>query len=66
MSGDSGIGLLLMAVGAILAGLCGQCTLSTRMYWPMSLVIGGVPTLIGIAVFVMGFRMWWEAREGDR
>ena len=66
MSGNSGIGLLLMAAGILFAGLCGECTYSTRMYWPYSLAIGGVPMLMGVAVFVMGFRMWWEARGGGR
>lgn len=63
----------LMAVGGLIATLCGLCTalfvigpiwyaLSSggAFAWPLSaigLVIGGIPTAIGVVLFVLGLRM---------
>ncbi len=71
-------GALLMAVGGLIATLCGACTAVVlvaglanlkdsqgygSMMLIMSLVIGGVPTLIGVGLFAWGR---WLRKTEDR
>jgi len=71
------LGWLLMAIGVVIAGTAGACTLvvgvpfflSTLSYpqglpesLVLMLVLGGIPLLVGIGVFFGGR---WLARRGD-
>ena len=58
------IGAALMAIGGLIAGLCGLCTVGFLIAGvsspggdgliPLALVIGGIPTAIGVLLFVAG------------
>jgi hypothetical protein len=66
--------IVLMALGALIAGLCGSCTL---LFWGGSIpkngvlanpvtTIGGVPAALGFMLFVAGAVLWLRARRrGD-
>ena len=76
---------LLMAIGALIAFLCGSCTLlfgggvfvSTilRPTWsglsgvlpmlPILLVVGVLPTVFGVLVFLAGQRVWRRSSASD-
>ena len=49
-------GLLTMAGGAVIAALCGLCTLTVGG------LIGGLPTALGVTLFVIGLRQYRAAR----
>ncbi len=52
-------GLVLMAIGGMVAALCGSCTIATiKNLGVVSLVIGGVPTALGAWLFLAGLRMF--------
>lgn len=65
-------GAQLMAMGAIVALLCGLCSanliqglLSGRVHdgyvvWPFLPFVGGVPTVTGVVIFARG---WWIRRQ---
>lgn len=74
-------GALLIAVGALMAGLCGLCTLVVAIGGLvtggngggdeifsggdtviLALVIGGVPTAIGVGLFFIGNALWRQAK----
>jgi hypothetical protein len=66
--------IVLMALGALLAGLCGSCTL---LFWGGSnpkngvlanpvAMIGGVPAALGLLLFVGGAVMWFRGRRGGK
>lgn len=64
-------GALLMGVGGMMAALCGACTLNLAiqnlgpeelghgMLLPLILPIGGIPTAVGVAIFLAGRRRYW-------
>ncbi len=70
------LGVLVMVVGALIALLCGLCTLyagaifvgpGTRMdisALAIPLIVGGLPTLTGIAIFGVG--VWMVVRGGKK
>lgn len=55
-----------MVVGLLIAFLCGACTLHfqitsnpfDRGWAGVALVIGGIPTLLGVLLFVRGYLRW--------
>lgn len=59
-------GALLMAVGGLIAGLCGLCSAAVLVFAAsqslgdfaqfglMALVIGGIPGAVGVGLFVWG------------
>jgi hypothetical protein len=67
-------GLLLMAVGGLIAFLCGLCTVVSmvvvtyvtepfdymhqRAPWLGPLILGGIPTAVGAALFWVGRRIY--------
>jgi hypothetical protein len=71
-------GLMLMAVGGLIAALCGLCSLtflagavismvrspgSMVMVLPMIAVFGGVPGAIGLGLFFWGRNLWQGRRK---
>ena len=64
-SGDRGY--FLMALGGMITLLCGGCTLafvrSSAELSQMGYVFGGVPTLIGVAMFLNGFMRYRRGRK---
>jgi hypothetical protein len=74
------IGAALMAIGGLVATLCGACTAiftvgslasalresgsSAASLFMMALVIGGVPTLAGVFVFRTGLQRYRGASAG--
>jgi hypothetical protein len=75
-------GSALMAVGALMGGLCGLCTavfviggifggggggeFGGGEMVVMALVIGGLPTLIGVGLFFGGRALWRDAQPPPR
>jgi hypothetical protein len=74
-------GAALMAVGALMGGLCGLCTavfvigglfsgggaeFGGAGMVVMALVIGGLPTLIGVGLFFGGRALWRDAQPPAR
>jgi hypothetical protein len=62
------LGAMFMAVDGIMGLLCGLCTcvsLAGEMdqFRVLSLIVGGVPTVIGVALFLRGRSIY---REGLR
>jgi predicted benzoate:H+ symporter BenE len=61
-------GAALTAVGALMLGLCGLCTLvflvtglmphEDRMFAVIALFVGGIPTLIGFFAMRAGLRLY--------
>jgi len=73
-AGKRVLGGLLMAVGAMVALLCGLCTLGvsilflsdphpSAMSLIVPLVIGGVPTTVGVGVFWIGLAIFRDGRS---
>jgi len=78
MTGESGggrevaklFGALLMAVGALIAGLCGLCSAvflaSAAASSPgvavtmggAALIFGGIPIGVGVTIFLAGRKLW--------
>jgi ABC-type branched-subunit amino acid transport system permease subunit len=68
MTGARFLGVLLIAVGALMAGLCGLCTLAivgstllqsngqaeSLAYLPIVLLLGGAPTVFGLLAIWAG------------
>jgi len=62
--GRTFFGYVLVAVGGLMTALCGLCTATFMVaavvpggdtsFFVMALVIGGIPTGIGVALFVAG------------
>ena len=56
-----------MALGGMITLLCGGCTLafgrSSAELSQMGYVFGGVPTLIGVAMFLNGFMRYRRGRK---
>ena len=74
MAGKRFLGCMLMAVGGMVALLCGLCTFWVAAMFSqgtgdtggaliLPLVIGGVPAAGGVALFVVGLQMF---REGQK
>jgi len=72
MAGKRFLGGLLMAVGGLIALLCGMCTLVfLNNSWASealiallaSLVLGGIPSAVGVALFLLGRSIY---RDGLR
>lgn len=67
-------GFALLSVGALIATLCGLCTgffmvagiVDQREMFVMALVIGGIPTAIGVAMVVFGRRLLRPANIQSR
>jgi hypothetical protein len=73
------VGMLLMSAGGLLALLCGLCTLvlsigfiaspgtvqsaANLTFLLIPLIVGGVPTAIGVMLFWIGLGMYREGRE---
>ncbi|HEY5288961.1 MAG TPA: hypothetical protein VIJ59_02890 [Caulobacteraceae bacterium] len=68
-TGQRIVGILLMAAGALVATLCGLCSLAVvggnQVFSPnaagldaMVAVIGGVPTVAGVVTFFAGLMVW--------
>jgi hypothetical protein len=66
-----------MAVGGLMAALCGTCTLVAATFGIASgdgaadilllltyTAIGGVPTVLGALIFHQGLKLWRSARSG--
>jgi hypothetical protein len=63
-------GALLMAAGALIAGLCGLCSVAFLVslaatdqgglggMWVVALIFGGPPIVIGVGVFLGGRSLW--------
>jgi hypothetical protein len=78
MAGKRLLGGLLMAGGGMIALLCGLCTLvisASMVTGPISnhqpvylttllvpLIIGGVPTAVGVVIFLIGLSIFREGR----
>ncbi|MDT8759542.1 hypothetical protein MZO42_12620 [Sphingomonas psychrotolerans] len=68
-------GAVLIAIGLLVAGLCGLCTGFFFLMFlgegePSSvilpLLLGGIPTLTGIGLFQWGRSLLRQAREDER
>ena len=61
---DRLVGGFLIAAGALVAWLCGTCTLQARgMYGVLALILGGIPTLGGIVTVWLGVRLYRQGRD---
>ena len=72
------LGVLVMGVGALVALLCGLCTLyaGTAFAGPgprmdisglaIPLIVGGIPTVTGIGMFGVGVWMFVRGGKGNR
>ncbi|MEW5685641.1 MAG: hypothetical protein AB1942_12040 [Pseudomonadota bacterium] len=73
------VGAAMMAVGGLIAALCGSCTLvitiamiaqsldslgDVAQVFPIFLVVGGIPTLLGVLLFAWGRRLRRPPRSG--
>jgi hypothetical protein len=72
------LGMVLMAAGGLIAFLCGLCTVVSMVVvtylssssdvmrqaapWLGPLVLGGVPTAVGVAMFWAGSRLYRQTR----
>jgi hypothetical protein len=64
---DRSYGAFLMAIGGLMAGLCGACTLASfRTFGAgLPLIVGGIPALLGVVLFRAGFRRYRGTRDPD-
>lgn len=62
-------GALLMAVGGLIVGLCGLCTVNYMLMAPgdptaipamlfLAAIFGGVPIVVGVYAFICGRHLW--------
>jgi hypothetical protein len=59
-------GGFLVVVGALMAMLCGTCTLQAQgTYGLLALILGGVPTLGGLVTAWLGVRLYRKGRDDD-
>ena len=61
----------LTLAGLLLFSLCGSCTVSVvrspgENLRGLALLVGGVPTLVGLAMMAVGVRRLWRMRQARR